>query len=273
MNTETVLNKSILTKSQKKVFNKTVGNTRINVKVRYDDQCGNGHNTFAITADIYERCSTRGLWRESMGGCCHDEIVKFFPELEPFIQWHLCSSDGPMYYVSNTMYYARDRTHAGKEIGEAISFKTRLKFEGFPVTFKEQAAGFWNYLDGVGDFEAVEVEEVKYDGKDTYDFTPNYSLTGFVKENEVGKWYKAPFKSKREAVEFLDALRACGYESVKIANGWCEAVEPNIEAARSCAIWPNATLKQLQDKEALEARQPCLQNRFREAVEELGFTW
>ncbi len=68
--------------------------------VRYDDQCGNGHNTFSITADV------RMNRREYMGGCCHDEIAKRIPELAPFIKWHLCSSDGPMHYIANTVYHA-----------------------------------------------------------------------------------------------------------------------------------------------------------------------
>ena len=70
------MKQSMLTKSQVKSVEKVIGKTRIKVSMRYDDKCGNGYNTFAITADIYERCGSR--WRESMGGCCHEEIVKFF---------------------------------------------------------------------------------------------------------------------------------------------------------------------------------------------------
>ena len=65
------------------------------VTLRYDDQCGNGHNTFSMTAS-----------GRDMGGCCHEEIVQAFPDLEPFIKWHLCSSDGPLHYIENTIYHA-----------------------------------------------------------------------------------------------------------------------------------------------------------------------
>lgn len=71
----------------------------ITVCVRFDDECKNGHESFAITADIREN------GRASMGGCCHDEIVKHFPELQSLIQWHLTSIDGQMHYVANTLYW------------------------------------------------------------------------------------------------------------------------------------------------------------------------
>jgi hypothetical protein len=89
---------------------------KITVKLRFDDQCKNGHETFAITADI--RREERGYWREDSGGCCHDEIAKRFPELAHLIKWHLVSTDGPLHYVGNTLYHAGDRDHNGLRKGE-----------------------------------------------------------------------------------------------------------------------------------------------------------
>ena len=67
-----------LTKNQKQHFTKRVDidgtPCKMTVQVRFDDECGNGHNTFAITADI------RGRFID-MGGCLHDEIREHFPEL------------------------------------------------------------------------------------------------------------------------------------------------------------------------------------------------
>ena len=136
--------------------------------VRYDDECKNGHNTFAITGELYDRtkyvrgepstvhtATRKKLWLGSCG-CIHEEIAAHLPELAPFIKWHHTSTDGPIYYVENTMYYA-------------------------------QAA--------------------------------------------------------------------------------------NLEAARSCAVWPDATLEQLRDKSALSARLPGLMVEFRAAVEYFGFTY
>jgi hypothetical protein len=72
----------------------------ITATVRYDDECGNGHNTFAITADIRE--PDRGV---TAGGCLHDEVARYFPEIAGLIKWHLVSSDEPMHYIENTMYW------------------------------------------------------------------------------------------------------------------------------------------------------------------------
>jgi hypothetical protein len=88
----------------------------ITVLVRYDDRCGNGHNTFSITANIDRK--RRGRWEEYAGGCCHDDIARFFPDLKPFIKWHLVSSDGPLHYKSNTCYHAGDRDAWGLRKGE-----------------------------------------------------------------------------------------------------------------------------------------------------------
>lgn len=72
--------------------------------VRFDDRCGNGHNTFSITADV---TTPRSRARRDIeaGGCLHDEVAKHFPELAPLIQWHLVSTEGPLHYVENTMYW------------------------------------------------------------------------------------------------------------------------------------------------------------------------
>lgn len=74
--------------------------SRIWATVRYDDECRNGHNTFAITADI------KGGGADS-AGCLHEEIALSFPELAPFIKWQFCSSDGPMHYIANTVYHVK----------------------------------------------------------------------------------------------------------------------------------------------------------------------
>ena len=99
---------SLLTKHQVKTFGpKPISgwgkNAVIKAEVRYDDQCGNGHNSFAITGEIY----TPGRRDVEACGCLHDDIAKHFPELTPFIKWHLTSSNGPLHYIANTTYWAK----------------------------------------------------------------------------------------------------------------------------------------------------------------------
>lgn len=87
---------------------------KMTVTIRFDDELGNGHNSFAITADV-RRPKARDI---EAGGCMHEEISKVFPELTPLIKWHLCATDGPMHYLANTVYLAGDRDHNGLRKGE-----------------------------------------------------------------------------------------------------------------------------------------------------------
>ncbi len=103
---------SKLIKSQYKEFEVKVANSKLcpsengrilTIVVRYDDQCNNGHNTFSITGSTPETRSNGG-----MAGCIHDFIEEQKPEFRDLIKWHLCSSDGPMYYIENTLYHVKE---------------------------------------------------------------------------------------------------------------------------------------------------------------------
>jgi hypothetical protein len=81
----------------------------LRVEIRHDDECKNGHNSFAITGDIR---GARG--RDIAGGCLHEDIARVFPELAHLIKWHLCSTDGPMHYVANTLYWLGYQGYCGE---------------------------------------------------------------------------------------------------------------------------------------------------------------
>ena len=103
---------SVLTKKQVKMFKKAyVENGQEYVliaKVRYDDEYGNGHNTFAITGEIWRAKNGQPIGRDCEScGCIHKDITKRLPELAPYIKWHLVSSDEPTHYIANTVYHAQ----------------------------------------------------------------------------------------------------------------------------------------------------------------------
>jgi len=107
--------KSILTKKQTTKLSKTIPlksygykeQGQIVVEIRYDDRCGNGHNSFAITGEVRR---LRNMTDAIIScGCIHEDIKKHFPELTKYIKWHHMSSDGPMHYVANTVYHASNR--------------------------------------------------------------------------------------------------------------------------------------------------------------------
>jgi hypothetical protein len=110
---------SVLTKKQTKTYGPRPitgygKGATLTAEVRYDDQCGNGHNTFSITGEV----RIPGRRDIEAGGCLHDDIARKFPELAPLIKWHLVSSDGPLHYLANTLYHADDRDHWGLRKGE-----------------------------------------------------------------------------------------------------------------------------------------------------------
>lgn len=81
---------------------------RIIVTVSLDDDCHNNMCDWSITADIRQK-NKYGQYEEYMGGCCHDEIAKYVPELAKFIPLHCCNHYGdPMYPVGNGTYHIKN---------------------------------------------------------------------------------------------------------------------------------------------------------------------
>jgi hypothetical protein len=221
---------SILTKSQTKAYGPKVYQEggqkyRITATVRYDDQCGNGHNSFAITADI--RRAEGGYWREDSGGCCHDEVAKHFPQLAPLLKWHGMTSEGPTHYIANTVYHASNRDCNGLLAGEVRQLRNGRTGELCWRSVVRNGAG----------------EEVH------------------------GTQYADGNKPPQDLAVSWEPWNREG-----------EGKERNFEAARSCAVWPEATDAELSvDPEALKAallaRAPALCEAFRRDVEALGMVF
>jgi hypothetical protein len=243
MKTDTLeaLPESKLTKKQVKTFRKDFtedGRPGVIVaEVRHDDECGNGHNTFAITATLYgpDRCpgestvlhkSGKTLWCHG-GGCCHDEVAKHFPELAPFIKWHLVSTDGPMHYI----YHAGDRDCWGLRKGEVRQHTSRGKYQADGVA----GVPHWELkIEGLPAKQDIYAHEKPEDMVLTARWVPS-GITGEGKERDFA-------------------------------------------AARSCAVWPEATDEQLSAepeelKRMLLERLPALMAEFKRDVESLGFVY
>jgi hypothetical protein len=60
---------------------------------------GNAKPYFSITASGKDHGS-------EFGGCCHDEILKHWPDLQPLVDLHLSDIDGiPMHALENGFYH------------------------------------------------------------------------------------------------------------------------------------------------------------------------
>lgn len=221
---ETILTKRQVREFKKKGYRVMNGMLAdIYVKVRFDDECGNGHNTLSVTADVYEAGYKSGR-RMIMAGCCHEEVLHAFPELKDAVAFHLCSTDGPMHYVANSMYRASDKDCWG--LGKGETRQIRNSRTGRPI---------WKLvpLDVEGNEYRSELKT--YVDEDTQ--PPETVLYGYVPWLRIG-----------------------------------EGEKPDLEAARSCALWPDAELADFTEEKLLE-RLPGLLAELKGVVESLGMIY
>lgn len=263
---------SKLVKNQRKTITKTLANGNVlDIEIRYDDQCGNGHNSFAITGTLYEklpRCDKNII----ACGCIHDEIIKHAPEYAHLVKWHHMNSDGPMHYLANTIYNASDKDYNGKKAGEPSRIEKHLLIGNSPIKYKASK----RLLSFIEQYKAGQVEDVliyeKHHApdKDNYPWKPNYC---FYNDTQ---WHEALFHNHSEAKDFKLALETCDINIVEVVTEYSKGKDRELDSARSCAIWPEATAEELCSdnlKELLEARLPKLVSDFKEVVESLGFIY
>ena len=210
-------------------------------ELRFDDDCQNGHETFAMTATIQK---PRARHCEACG-CLHEEMARYFPELAPLIKWHLVSTDGPMHYLANTVYHAGDRDHNGLRAGESKPVRCN------------GGGNLWKLV-------AVNAPGVLISTTPTGDeYKEKASLPLFILEN---------CKRSETVPGVVPTLRW----EVDMVEGKGKARE--LEHARSSAVWPEATDAELsvepgELRKALEARLPKLLADFRADIEAAGFIW
>lgn len=246
------------------------------VNIRFDDEYRNGHNTFFITCDVR---GPRG--RDIGGGAAHDDIARIFPELGHLIPWHLCSTDGPMYYAANTVYLAGDRDHYGRRAGEPSTVVEVIQFASVPMRYRlERGLGpFLREVRGYdrdGQEAALEVLAVAHEARfgESYRFAPKYQFAG----QKPLKWHECPFDTEEEAARFADSFINHSPAIYAMATAWSEGKARDLDAARRVAIWPDATDEELSAepetlKAALAARLPALIAAFRADMKAAGLFW
>lgn len=107
---ETTAKKQIVNSLKHKVF-KNHNGLDYYVTISLDDDCKNGHSDFSITASIYEEGRKAERYLVACG-CCHDDILKVFPELKLYVDLHLSDVNGtPMYAVENGFYFMEKGEH------------------------------------------------------------------------------------------------------------------------------------------------------------------
>lgn len=134
------------------------------INIRLNDECGNGHQDFSITGDIYAAGKPRTDRNYIAGGCIHDEILAARPDLQIFVDLHLCDFDGvPMHAVANGLYHMQqgftntpasqhktefckyyrvtpEQYDALKKCSNKVQFALALQTLGILAQWKQQAA-------------------------------------------------------------------------------------------------------------------------------------
>ena len=254
----------------------------IQVTARFDDQCRNGYNTFAITADITAPSRVKGRREDIAGGCLHDDIAKVFPELASLIPWHLTSAREPMHYIANAVYFAGDRDHHGKRAGEPWAWDDAVKFGDFPITYKIKSGAFLKFLKEISEWSldgqaaALVPVAVAHQNRpgDRYEYPPKYQYAG----DALKQWHECPFDSEESAEQFAAAFLNFKPSFIRVPTFWSEGKPRELDLARSAAVWPDATDTELSVEPgeltaALKARHPQLMKKFRADIESAGFVW
>ena len=230
---------------------KTKHGTQLQVEVRFDDKCKNGHASFAITATETKNGRVEGC------GCMHDDIAEVFPEFKSLIAIHLCSTDGPMHYVANTCYMAGDRDCDGMAKGE-------LRYQ--------------NELASNDDKHRASLDKTKLHGLDIparWDWQENYRRPAPGEEHTEGalrRWLPVSMMDPESDADAFDMLQLSPLHRIG------EGKERELDTARRSAIWPEATDGELCSsrevlKGLLEDRLPALLFEFRTLVEDFGFMY
>lgn len=269
------LPESTLVKTQPKKIHSyhNADGSQIRIRMQYDDDCGNGHNSFSITGDWWETKPTNSRKEPDCCGCIHDLIEKYAPDLAKYIKWHLCSSDGPIHYLGNAVYSAGNQDCWKRAPGDVSQSEYGIRFNGSTVTHFINSK-LYTYLktaieNEVHEFKVITVTHKKKPNT----FTPNYSVNDFT-----DIWHECPFKTITEAEEMCKALMNETVEFVNLPVAYSKGKAREFDSARYHAIWPEATDEQLslpkeELEKILEARLPVLMQEFKAAMEELGFVY
>jgi len=242
------MKKSVLAREQKKEFRftrqtKEYGLVDIILNLRYDDEGGNSHNSFSITAAVHK--GGKNYSGHSLIACgVFTKFIKHnLPDFAYLSKWHWMTSEGPLHYIANTQYHASDKDCHGLRKGEYSAYVIKV-------------------MCNIG----KEEEEVQVYESGTMYTNPQGN------ENLESSNAKEQLKVE-EMVQRIKPELNPRLVKVPLEGSISDGKEVDVEAARDSAIWPEASLDQLRDEGALKRRLPQLISDFAADMGKLGFTF
>ena len=181
------------------------------ISIRLNDECKNGHEDFSITANFWKLESPRTDRNWIMGGCCHEEILKFRPDLKIFVDLHLNDFRGyPMYFIENGFYHFKNmpkdkfmKYAKVDETGYELLKKASNKDEyGYLLLNKLENHKIWEDLAKKGIAKLQELTGKVFESKGTrlYDID-KYKTLNFPED-----WFEDINVQKRRKQKFLYEL-------------------------------------------------------------------
>lgn len=200
----------------------------IYVKIRLNDECGNGHEDFSITGDIYEnQTGNKSDKHFAIGGCIHEEILKYFPKFKIFVDLHLCDFKGiPMHPIANGFYYLQtgferlegktqkeyfceyyrmtpDQYDIIAKSSDQLEYALNLDKLGILDQWKEQADQAIKLLEELTGkkFESTATRTQLILPKDeTFESLRKKEIEGYFSQSEKGKRLKAKIDNKYQKI-------------------------------------------------------------------------
>lgn len=129
---------------------------------------GNERPYFSVTADIWHgsykpngwtgfRRFQQGLEADS-GGCCHEDILRAWPDLQPLVDLHLADDNGvPMHAVANGWYFYSGKWHEHDRYDQAKGRSARtmaaqhLRVDEAEMPFGLDKDQFTEYVESLHD--------------------------------------------------------------------------------------------------------------------------
>lgn len=188
---------------------KEVNNTVVYVTISLNDECNNGHNSFSITGEVFQKGKPRTDRNTICSGCCHDEILEAFPDFKIFVDLHLSSSDGYPMYLGQNAAYLISKGDDKKAINELrcdvdmydklrpyyidnLLFKKAIADYGVLDIWNEQAKKAISYLEVLTGDEFVENKHVPFFSEKEIELIESGSVTleSVLKRREIERQEK-----------------------------------------------------------------------------------